>query len=72
MPIREDAFVRWSRYADQQWHVFEQGQDFDRDPGLVTRAARMWASRNGFRSQAEILRDQGTRVRIRFLPRSER
>jgi hypothetical protein len=44
--------VPWADYADGEWWVLTRGEDFTQDALLAARAARQWASKNGYRCSA--------------------
>lgn len=58
-------YVAWAQYADGAWWELERGQDFTQGAAQATRAARQWASVNGYRCNAHTVRD-GEAIKVRF------
>lgn len=58
-------YVGWARFTDGEWWELTQGQDFAQEAGKATRAARQWASVNGYRCQAHTI-DDGRAIKVRF------
>lgn len=61
---RPSAKVDWSRFTDGQWWALEKDSDFRQDPTRASRAARQWASVNGYRCSAIVDGDTGIKVQF--------
>jgi hypothetical protein len=56
-------YTAWADYADGQWHLARQGEDYTGTPENWTRAGRAWGKRHGYTAQMLI---EGTDVRLVF------
>lgn len=54
---RMSVVVNWESFTDGDWWELIQGEDFRQEPRSATRAARQWASKNGFHCSAYQLKN---------------